>query len=305
MAAELVKRLFHSELTEALRADNSYMQFAKNDDAFVNNNSVELPHAGTDPTIAIDRGAFPGTIAQRTDAATQYLLEELSSDPTHLQFSEELKVAYNKRASILESHVNALRQKMGDRLAYKWAQNVTGAYAVPTSSAVTRQSSAPSGTGTVKKLQAVDLQKVRELFDNDNIPQDGRKIMMNGSMYSDLLAIDDFTHIDKYGMSVIPDGLIGRIYGFDIFVRSRALVYDEAVGVYTIKDTETAAAATDVAAAIAWHPNFVRRARGAAKVFLETDRPEYYGDIISAAVRFGGLNARSDVKGVATIVETK
>lgn len=305
MAAELLKRLFVSEITEALRNDNSYMQFAKNDDAFVNNNSVELPHAGTDPTVAINRASFPGTITQRTDAATQYLLEELSTDPSLLQYSEEMTVAYNKRASLNAQHVESLRQKMGDRLAYKWAVNVPAAGKIATTGVATRISSAPSGTGSVKKLVKADLLKLRQYFDDSNIPQTGRKLMLTGAMYNDILNVDDFTHVDKFGMSVIPDGLVGRIFGFDIFVRSRTLVYSESVGVYTIKDTETAPAATDVSAAIAWHPDFVRRARGGVKVFLELEKADYYGSVMSAIVRFGGLNARNDVKGIATIIETK
>ena len=301
MAAELLKRLFLSEITEQLRADNSYMQFAKNDDAFVNNNSVELPHAGSDPTVVVDRAEFPGTIAKRTDVATQYLLESLSSDPTHLQYDEELTVAYNKRASIMDGHVKKLKETMGDRLAWKWAENVTGASIIATTGVGTRTASAPGSTATVKKITKADLLSARQVFDVDNIPVSGRKLMVTGQMYNDILGIDDFTHIDKYGLSVIPDGLVGRIFGFDVFIRSRVNAY--ATGGTTIKDPAAATATTDLGAAIAWHPEFVRRAMGSTKVFLELEKADYYGSVMSALVRFGGLNARNDVKGVVSIVE--
>ena len=306
MAAELLKRLFNSEITEALRKDNSFMQFAKNDDSFVNNNSVELPHSGVDPVIQIDRAVFPGTITQRTDSATQYLLEELSTDPTHLQYSEELVVAYNKRASITDGHVKSLKQKMGDRLAFKWAENIAAPALVPTSSVNTRPSSAPgAGATLVKRIDKVDILNVRQIFDADDIPQSGRKMLFTASQYNDILNIDDFTHVDKLGLTVIPDGMVGRIFGFDILVRSSVNRY--ATGGTSIKDTEAANVATDLGAALAWHPDYVRRAMGSTKVFLENEKADYYGSVMSSVVRFGGLNARNDSptpKGIVSLVET-
>jgi len=302
MAAELVTRYFHSDITEALRLDNSFMQFAKNDDAFVNNNSVELPHAGTDPAIVIDRSSFPGTISQRTDAATQYILEELSTDPTHLQFSEELIVNYAKRQSITNQHSEVLIDTKGDRCAYNWALGVVSAtkYVLTTGTA-TRASDAPGSTATVKELIDADVLALKLLMDKDNIPSEGRKLLLPPGMTNDLLKEDKFTRMDAYGMSNIPTGWIGRIYGFDVMMRTRVTAHTTST--LAIKDPAAATAASDQAGAIAWHPSFVRRANGSIKTFLDIDNPAYYGSIFSAAVRFGGLAARNDGKGVYQIIE--
>ena len=305
MAAELLLRTFNKEITEELRKDNSFMQFAKNDDAFVNGNSVELPHAGADPTILIDNTSYPLTITQRTDTATQYLLEKLSSNPTHLEYSEELIVAYNKRASIMDAHVKSLKQKMGDRLALKWAENIASPNLVATTATATRTSSAPGATATIKQVQKVDILNVRQIFDSTDIPQEGRKLMLSSAMYNDILNIDDFTHVEKMGLTIIPDGMVGRIFGFDIFVRSSVNRY--ATGGSTIKDTEASNVVSDLGAGLAWHSDFVRRATGSIKTFLDVDVADYQGSILSAQVRMGGLNARNDSptpKGVVSLVET-
>ena len=303
MAAELVKRYFHSDITEALRQDNSFIQFAKNDDAFVNNNSVELPHAGTDPLVAIDRSSFPGTIVQRTDAATQYILEEISTDPTHLQFSEELIVNYGKRQSITSQHSNVILDVKGDRCAYGWASGVVGASKyVETTGTDTRASDAPGSTlSTVKVLIDADLLALKLLMDKDNVPSEGRKLLLLPSMVNDLLALDKFTRMDAYGMSNIPSGWVGRIYGFDVMVRNRITAHTTSS--LAIKDPAASTATTDQGGAIAWHPNFVRRANGSIKTFLNIDDPAYYGSIFSAAVRFGALAARNDNVGVYQIIE--
>jgi hypothetical protein len=303
MAAELLTRLFLKEITEALRADNSFMQFAKNDDAFVNNNSVELPHAGTDPTIVIDRSSFPGTISQRTDAATQYVLEELSSNPTHLQFSEELVVAYNKRSSIMEQHVNSLKEKKGDRCSYYWASGVDAAHRRVTTGTATRASDAPGSTvTTVKVLTKADILAAKLILDKENIPTSGRYLLLPPGMINDILLLDEFTRMDAYGKSNIPDGWVGRIFGFDVLTRT--YVTSHVTSTYAIKDPEAATATTDLAGGIAFHRDMVRRANGSIKVFLNVDDPAYYGSIFSAAVRFGALAARNDKAGIVSIVET-
>lgn len=304
MAAELLTRLFLKEITEALRADNSFMAYAKNDDAFVNNNSVELPHAGTDPVIVIDRSSFPAAVAQRTDVATQYILEELSSTPTHLQYSEELVVAYNKRVSIMEQHVNSLKEKKGDRCAYYWGaqiKTIAAARQLPTTGTGTRVSDAPTSTAVVKKLTKEDLLAGKKIMDNDNVPMTGRYLLIPAGMLSDILELDEFTRLDAYGKSNIPDGWVGRIFGFDVVMRSLVNLYDVS---YDIKDTEAVAAATDVMGALMYHRDAVRRANGEVKVFLDLESPEYYGSIISAATRFGAKEARNDGKGIVSIVET-
>ena len=303
MAAELLTRLFLSEITEALRKDNSFMQFAKNDDAFVNNNSVELPHAGTDPTIVIDRSSFPGTISQRTDAATQYILEELSSNPTHLQYSEELTVAYNKRQSIMQQHITALADKKGDRCTYGWAKGVDAAHRVVTTGTGTRNSDAPGSTvSTVKKLTKANLLAGKLILDKENVPTSGRYLLLPPGMINDILELDEFTRMDAYGKSNIPDGWVGMIFGMNVLTRS--YVTSHVTSTYAIKDPEAATATTDLAGGILFHRDFVRRANGDIKVFLNIDDPAYYGSIFSAAVRFGALAARNDYKGIVSLVET-
>lgn len=303
MAAELLKRLFLSEITEALRKDNSFMQFAKNDDAFVNNNSVELPHAGADPTIVIDRSSFPGTISQRTDAATQYILEELSTNPTHLQFSEALIVAYNKRVSIMEQHITSLKDKKGDRCAYGWAKGTDSAHRRLTTGTATRASDAPGSTVTTAKvLTKADLLAAKLILDKENVPTTGRYLLLPPGMINDILLLDEFTRMDAYGKSNIPDGWVGMIFGMNVMTRS--YVTSHATSTHVIKDPEAATATTDLAGGMLFHRDFVRRANGDIKVFLDVDDPAYYGSIFSAAVRFGALAARNDYKGIVSIIET-
>jgi len=63
------------------------------------------------------------------------------------------------------------------------------------------------------------------------------------------------------------------------------------------------AAATELAAGLAWQQQCVSRALGEVKMFDKLDDPTYYGDIYSFLMRVGGARRRYDKKGVAVIVE--
>lgn len=296
MAAELLVRKFLAEITPKLFPDDSFMSKSLNDSAFVNGNSVELPHSGTIPSVAVNRSSLPGTIAKRTDAATQYLLEELTSDPTLLQDSEALIVAYGKRASILKQHVDKINAKAANRVLYNWA--ATGASNVVTTGTA-RATSSPSATGTRKAVTKANIISAIALLNQQEVPLGGRSILLPADMYQDILGIDEFTRADAFGKSNIPDGVIGSIFGLTVYMRSSSVVM---TGV-TIKAEGAAGAAADNQAAVLWHSDFVRTAVGAKKVFIDSDNPAYYGSIFSAMARHGSLRARNDNKGVVTISE--
>lgn len=301
--AELLTRYFHGEIQPLLFPGNTFINRALNDDAFVNNNSVELPHSGTIPAVAVDRSSLPATIAKRTDAATNYLLEELTTDPTLLQDSESYIVNYDKRASILQQHALQINTKAADRALYKWAASASGVRKV-NSSGGTRVASGPSQTGNRNKFVKADIIKVRQIFFADDVINENADLMgvavMTPAQYGDLLELTDLTEAQKYGRATFPSGVIDRVLGFDIYVRSRVVVFD---GSQVIKAEGAAAAATDQDTAVFYHPSFVRRAKGAVKVYVNPDKAEYYGTIFSTMVRFGALAARNDGKGIVTLTE--
>lgn len=301
MAAELLKRQFYSEIQPKLFPAFGFLSRALNDDAFVNNNSVELPHSGTIPNITVDRATLPATIAKRTDAATQYILEELTSDPTLLQDSEALAIAYDKRSSILDQHAQKQMQKCGNRALYKWAAGAANHIA---SSGNARVASGPAQTGNRAKFTLADLLAVKQRFHADDVVPDNSPVngvaVITPAQYSDILAISELTDSDKFGTPGLPSGVVARVLGFDIYVRSSVVVVDSTD---VLKAEGAAGAIGDQDAAVFYSPTFVRRAKGAVKVYIDNDKPEYYGSIFSTMVRFGAAPARNDNKGVYLLFE--
>jgi hypothetical protein len=303
MAAELLIRQFTREISEQLFPDNSFLNFAINDDAYVNGNSVELPQSGTIPSVLVDNSTFPIPVSLRADSAVNYTLENLNTEVTHIPTVEVLTEAGGamKRASITNQQAAALRTKAGTRCLINWG---TGATAIPTTGAA-RTPSAPSGTGTRKKFVRADLlAAIEELMSGDvPTPVNGANLMLvvNSAFYTDLIDIDEFIRADALGrQGALITGQVGRIYGCDVIMRSSVLVTDNTDAV---KADGAAAAVTDQGAALLYHPDYVRKATGAFKVYVEADKPQYAGTIMSSELRFGSRRARSDGKGIALIFE--
>jgi len=303
--AELLKRQFLSEIQPKLFPSTSFLSRAMNDDAYVNVNTVELPHSGTIPAVQVDRSSLPATIAKRTDAPTNYQLEELTTDPTLLGKSEELTVAYNKRASILDQHAKTINVKAADRALYKWAAGADASRIIP-STGGTRPAGNSTGNQTSTRLKFVeaDIINMQQLFFKDDVVNELDDIqgvaIITPAQYADLIALDSFKRADAYGSPNIPSGVVRRAYGFDFYVRSRVV----AVNVSDVLLAEGAAGTTTTQdCAIFYSPQYVRRAVGSIMPFVDEDKPEYYGSLFSMLVRFGASPARNDNKGVYLLFE--
>ena len=96
-------------------------------------------------------------------------------------------------------------------------------------------------------------------------------------MYSQLLASLTKTE----GMAALlacadaVNGVVGKLHSFNIMLRSTVAAVD--VNGALVAE----AAATDCAAALAWHEQSVCRALGEVKMYSNEDDPTYYGDIYS------------------------
>lgn len=305
MAAEILRRQLLTEITPRLFPQNTFLSRSISDDAYVNSNSVELPFAGTLPNVVVDRAILPAPITTRTDVVTQYLMHELTTDPTLLKDSEVLTLAYNKRASILDQHVKNINNKAAQMSLYAWAQGADATRIFPSTGATRTPGNTTGGqTGNRKAFTEADIIKMQNQFFVDDLQQDISDIrgiaIVTPRQYNDLISIDNFKRYDALGTSNIPSGVIRRAYGFDFYVRSTVLSVN---GADALNAMDAAGTTTTQDAAIFYSADYVRRAVGSIKTYLANDEPEYYGSIFSCMVRFGASVARNDNKGVYILFE--
>lgn len=304
----LQKEQWLSDIQENLFKDNAIIARATNHDGFVNYKTVHVPQAGSNPTISKNITSFPATITQRTDSELTYSMDTYYVQPIHIEAGQETAfLSYDKRMSVLNQHISTLEDVLVNNALYKWAPSGATRQVRTTGTAV-GTALAPSATGTRNAITLADILKAKSILDSENVPAAGRVLLLPSDMYNaQLLAIADVYQAQSYGTSALPSGVVTRIHGFDVMIRSTVVVYDNTATpvIKAVADsgTPSSAAATDNLAALAYHPNFVAKAMGSTDVFITEQVAEYYGSIISAMQLFGASKMRTSQTGVVAIVQ--
>jgi len=296
------------DIQENLFKDNAIINRATNHDGFVNYKTVHVPQAGANPTISKNLGSFPATITQRTDSELTYSMDVYYVQPIHIEAGQETSfLSYDKRMSVLNQNISTLEDVLTNNALYKWAPAGATRFVRTTGTAV-GTALAPSATGTRNAITLADILKAKSILDSENVPASGRILLLPSDMYNaQLLAIADVYQAQSYGQSALPSGVVTRIHGFDIMIRSTVLVYDNTATpvIKTVADsgTPSSPAATDNLAALAYHPSFVAKAMGSTEVFITEQVAEYYGSIVSALQLFGASKMRTSQIGVVAIIQ--
>ena len=297
-----------ADIQENLFKDNAIINRAVNHDGFVNYKTVHVPQAGANPTITKNLGSFPAVISQRTDSELTYSMDTYYVQPIHIENGQEIAfLSYDKRMSILNQHISTLEDVLTNNALYKWAPSGATRQVRTTGTAV-GNALAPSATGTRNAVTLADILKAKSILDSENVPAAGRVLLLPSDMYNaQLLAIADVYQAQSYGTSALPSGVVTRIHGFDVMIRSTVVVYDNTATpvIKAVSDNgaPTTPAATDNLGALAYHPSFVAKAMGATDVFITEQVAEYYGSIVSAMQLFGASKMRTSQVGVVAIVQ--
>lgn len=297
-----------ADIQENLFKDNAIINRAVNHDGFVNYKTVHVPQAGANPTITKNLGSFPATITQRTDSELTYSMDTYYVEPIHIEAGQETAfLSYEKRMSVLNQNIATLEEALVNNALYKWAPSGSTRI-VRTSGSTVSGALAPSATGTRKAITLADILGAKAILDAENVPAAGRILLIPSDIYNtQLLAIQDVYQQQSYGQSALPSGVVARIHGFDIMIRSTVVVYDN-TGTPVIKTVgdsgvPSSPATSDNLACLAYHPSFVAKAMGNTEVMINEGVAEYYGSIVSAFQLFGASKMRTAQTGVVAIVQ--
>lgn len=291
------------DIKEKLFPENSFVVRGINDDAWVDNKTVNLAEAGALPEVVRDRSSLPATRTQRTDSSPNYDLHEHTTTPTVIRDIEETETNYNKRQSVVGSHSKSLNNDIANWIAYYWG--ATQSANIIRTSGTNRAAVVAGATGTRAQLVLDNIFDAKALMDDMDLDEEGRCILLPAYMYNDLIkSKQELLEIELSGNARIENGIIKNILGFEIYKRGKKNLLTYSNAATPVKREPTAANLTTAnAAAIFWHEEFVRRALGAVKVFSEIDDPSWYASTFSTLARAGGRPAYSDETGIGAIVE--
>jgi len=297
----LQQEIWLESIVKNLYPDDSFWMKSRDESVYLSGNkTVHVPQRGTKPNVVKNRSSFPATISTSDDSDFTYDIDAYSSDPILVRNAEEAELSYQKREAIIEDQMMALRENISDNMLVNWAAVGSDNIVRTTGSSVA--ANAPSATGNRKAVQVADIIKLAELFDRQNVPSEGRYLLMPPNMYAQILGIDALVDWDKMGAAGVPEGNIKKLYGFKVMRRSKVLIYTNAA-TPIVKAAGAAGAATDNLASLAWHESMVSRAVGTTELYVNENDATYYGDIMSVEARAGGRRRRLDHAGVAALVQ--
>jgi hypothetical protein len=263
---------------------------------------VHIPQAGALPTIAKNRSSVPAVVVQRTDADITYVLDEFTTDPILIPNIEAYELSYSKRESVLGEYEAALRQTVADNMLVSWSPGGGTGLVVRTTGASTA-THLTGTTGNRKKLTVTDLKNAQLQLNKQNVPMEGRYALLSADMFQQLT--DDMSATQYRDFSAaydVKDGILGRLFGFQIMMRGGVVTYDNAL-VPQVNAFGATPDDEDNDGVLCWQIGAVERAVGQISFFERIGDPTYYGDVYSVGVRMGARKRRSDAKGIVAIVQ--
>ena len=292
----LQKEIWIKSIVDGLWPDGSFMSKAVNDDQYVSNKTVHVPNAGSASKVVMDRTTLPATSSKRTDAEITYDLHEFTTDPVLIQFTEELQLSYSKRESVIKEDRANLVNFIEEYMLQQWAPDTDKIISTTGAGVLAHTDKA---TGNRASLTTDDVLVLMAKFNAEDIPQEGRYLLLDAFMYQQLIKSMSQNEMAAFqACADLKNGVMGKFASFNVMMRSTVLRY--ATGGAIKKKSDTGAA-TDNAAGLAWYEGAVSRSKGEVKMFSSTDDPGYYGDIYSFLVNAGGAKRRTDKKGVWVI----
>lgn len=295
------QEMWQPVIIEQLFKSNEFLRYAYNADEYVIGGAVvHIPQAGSPSAAQRNRSSLPATVARRSDTDIVYALDEFTSDPTRIADRDKVELSYDKTSSVVRTDTAAIRELAGDWMLYSWDNTIpAGNKILTTGSAAT--ATAPGATGNRKILTEADIRKARLLLNNQNVPKENRYMLLPSNLLDMLMSDNNLKYAFQQTVD-LKEGVIGRLYGFDLLERSSVAVQATGGTAGTVKAPGAATAVSDDECVLFWQMDCVERALGEVKIFEDLSNPLYYGDIYSFLIRSSGRVRREDNKGVGMIV---
>lgn len=173
--------------------------------------SVDIPKAGGF-TVA-DKAENVGVTAQTITWAV---------DNLPLTKHRVIQVNMEKIASLQSKVAQELQvaERAGLDLAFDTDLKIVTEFYAGVSTTTPDHLVAYAGSG----MASADVVNAKKLLDIQKVPQDGRFLAVDPTAYSQLLSVADFVRYDALNQSNIPTGVLGKIFGFEVFLSNAVTV---------------------------------------------------------------------------------
>ena len=287
----LNKEIWLNQIREGFYPDDSFLQKLTNYNAFVENDKIHITAAGVDPKVLVNNTTYPIDVVERDDDDCVINLDKFETENTIIRRPEAIEYSYDKLESVIRQHRNTLRKAITAKATHAIApqKDTQDTPLVVTSGAV---------TGTRKRLTFADILSLKERFDDADIPQDSRYLVLHPKHVTDLL-LEDLKILKD--ITNLKDGEPLKFAGFGCFSCSAMPTYQTVEN--ALFKVKYGGVATDCFASIAFYSEEVFKADGEIYMYASYDDPRERATIVGFDKRSIVLPIRG--KGVGAIVSAQ
>ena len=173
------------------------------------NDVIHFINIGGDPTVLINNTTYPLDVQTLTDTDKPIALDKYQTLPTAITDDELYAISYDKMASVIERHREAISEKI-----YAKAIHAIAPAANTTATPVILTSGDAVDAGTRKAITRADIIAMKKKFDVAKIPVTGRILVLCSDHVNDLLNTDQKFADQYYNYT---SGKIANMYSFEVY----------------------------------------------------------------------------------------
>jgi hypothetical protein len=288
----LNKQVWTSQIMEKFYPEASFLNYAKDMTAYVENDKINLADCGFDPEVLINNTTYPIPIVERADMPISLELDFYETKNTLVRNPETVELAYDKLESVIYGHRNALKSSTGQKAAHAYAP---ASNTVDTPILITTGSD--NGEG-FKRLVPEDILKLKKKYDLLDIPFENRYLVLDPNHLEDLILFDlkSFKDITDF-----VNGQPNRFAGFNILQYTKTPKYN--VSTLTKLPWGAIADSNTTFGSFSFSSEEVMKCDGSVNMYERINDPEQRATIVGFDKRFLAMPIRN--KALGAIISAK
>lgn len=246
---ELVKRL-----NAGLKA--TFLNGIPDYSAKVNNDMIHMVDVGGDPDVLVNNTTYPIPVQDLEDGDIALGLDKFQTKATRVTDDQLYAISYDKFASDVQRHGDAITT-----VKYKKAAHALAPYSHTDKTPVIQTSGETDSASGRKKITLKDIIALKRAFDNMEVSEDGRVLVLCPDHVNDLLELDQSFREKYYNYTT---GKLMNMYGFEVHTFVNAPYFNKSGVKLAYNATPTA---TDHKGSFAFYRQRMFRAQGSTKMY--------------------------------------
>ena len=224
--------------------------------ANVNNEVIHLVDVGGDPDVLVNNTTYPIPIQNLEDGDIAISLDKFQTKATRVTDDELYAISYDKFGSVVERHRDSIVT-----VKYKKFAHALAPYSHTEKTPVIQTSGDTDTASGRKKITPKDVIALKRAFDNMEVPEDGRVLVLCPDHVNDLLEQDQSFKEQYYNYT---SGKLMNMYGFEVYTFVNAPYFNKNGVKLAYNATPTA---TDHKGSFAFYRPRMFRAQGTTKMY--------------------------------------